>query len=206
MKKLVAICFLWVVAVFAETPVHDGFFLNMQLGYGLYGTTVQNNSSNLDSYNSLATNYSMKFGGALTPHLVLYGTFAFTAGFSIDDDYDDDVDELNALQLFIGPGILFIPCTSGPLNNFFIGLAAGPTIEGITSSESFYYEGLWEDDSFTGYGFAVQLEVGKEWWVSKNWSLGIVGTYRFNYAQDEDYSSIDWHTNVFLLQFTISRS
>ena len=34
-----------------------------------------------------------------------------------------------------------------------------------------------DNDIITEGGFSMQLKLGKEWWVSKNWGLGIGLTY-----------------------------
>jgi hypothetical protein len=38
-------------------------------------------------------------------------------------------------------------------------------------------------------GFALQLKVGKEWWVSKRWGLGVSGGYGLVTASDKPDSS-----------------
>ena len=54
-----------------------------------------------------------------------------------------------------------------------------------------------EDNAATGVAFSG--EVGKEWWVSENWGLGI--SFRANFF-DTSHERIDWNGQTYSLLFS----
>jgi hypothetical protein len=75
------------------------------------------------------------------------------------------------LDLFgIGPGIAYY---LEPANLYFSGTLAFSQVSQSTDSSS-------SDDnstSLTDMGLGMALTVGKEWWVSQNWGLGVAALF-----------------------------
>ncbi len=55
-------------------------------------------------------------------------------------------------------------------------------------------------------GFGLQLELGKEWWVGPNVSLGIDISYTLVVQEDTVDDSRNWLSNSLMFRFTFSRS
>ena len=142
---------------------HQGFYLNFQLGAG-YGETTMEESGDADFTLSGPTGVArIKAGGAITENFIIYGVYGV---FNIEDpkieygDYSGTADGLSLTYYDLGIGICYYFM---PINIY---ISAD-----IASSKG----------ELTGYGFKGETEsgvsftfsLGKEWWVSDNWGLGV---------------------------------
>ena len=121
--------------------------------------------------------------------------------------YYSDKSDATLLSLILGPGVVFYPVQGGVLDNFFIGATFGLGICGMDLDNA-YLSWDYNDrtSSNTATGFGVSLEIGKEWWVGDNWSLGVDLVYSYVSGGDVDYDGLEWKSNVIQLRFTITRS
>lgn len=203
-----AIC----VMAFAEPRVHDGFFLNFKTGLGFLNVeSDESERFSVDLSYILAEHFTIKIGGAINPHLVIAGVFSVSgASGEVTSDYYNEFYERKSdavvLNFLLGPGVVFYPAQGGIWDNFFVGGAFGLGSCGVFLLEDEFYR----NDGFYGEavaaGFGLQLEVGKEWWVSGNWSLGFDIAYTYVFGEDVDFSDFNWHSHAFQLRFSISRS
>ena len=154
---------------------HDGFYFNYSfgVGYGWLHEDVGEYNGEAD-WHGTAIFQSIKLGGCPVEGFALYallgtvsvlqpegdidlGYFGKSSGKS-EDDYQLAVFGVG-LTLY-GPGNLFV----SPAFGF-----------GAGSVRS--YDPGYEDDS--NGGVVVSLDVGKEWWVSANWGIGVALAYRY---------------------------
>lgn len=164
---LITIAFAFPICLFAEAETHDGFYLNFQLGAGAGAstTTIPGDDDMELSGNEVA--FRFKLGGAPVNNLIIYGVLG---GFSMEDpdfEYGDlsgtmDDTTLSFSDFGIGLCYYFMPI------NIYISADAaavqGTIKTGGTSGE-------------TDTGAAFTLSIGKEWWISDNWGLGVAAIF-----------------------------
>jgi hypothetical protein len=103
-------------------------------------------------------------GGTIAPNLILYGSLIFYEGnadVSINGASAGSVDN-GAGVVGFGPGIAYY---LEPANVFFAGTIR---VSGLGISSSRGNTG-WSSRA----GATLEGQIGKEWWVSDNWGLGV---------------------------------
>ncbi len=210
MKRLFTFLAFFAAAVFAEPHTHDGFFLNLQTGLGYYGQNSKYGSDDFTEINTFAADFSIKLGGAPTPYVTLYGICVFSSGMDSVQLSPIDESTLTVGQIFLAPGILLFPFRGGSLDNLHLGVAAGLAVDFLQSDDDYisFLDGngaLVSTKGFSTVGFGLQMEVGKEWWISDNWSMGIAAVYRFS-AGKSDEDQFEIRSKTIQIQFTVSRS
>ena len=162
---------------------HDGFMLRMALGFGGGQATskLSNFQSNPDAKargNGVA--FSIDVGGSPVENLILH---ARLEAFSLVDPVQDgsqwfttDGDTTLSFEVLgIGLTYYFMP------HNLFVTAVVGTAHYSVANDNRAY-------TSESGLGF--NLELGKEWWVSENWGLGIAARLShtsLSDAEDDDY-------------------
>lgn len=157
----------------ADPRTHDGFYLHMDLGFGYLSSTAE-----VEGFDT-----SYNFSGVSVPSTLLLGgtvgPVAFGGGFfsdyapspsgSIDGGTSVELDNVSMYLVGIGmfadiypnpnEGLHFLPFVGwGGLEMTYNGDAGGSDPTGLVMS----------------------LGVGYDWWVSAQWSVGVMG--RFAYA------------------------
>jgi hypothetical protein len=182
MKKMLLLMLcgsLFATSAFAKEQTHDGFFLRLAPGFGHMET--KGGDLEFDDANGF---FSLMLGGAISENLILHLDVASavmkdpslkTSSFS--GKIDDDV-----RASFSGLGMTYYLMPA----NVYVSASVGSATTRIESQGK-----TFESDS----GLGVNLMVGKEWWVSDNWGLGIAG--RIFYANcdggniaDEDVKTL----------------
>ncbi|HXK49422.1 MAG TPA: hypothetical protein PKW56_03065 [Clostridiales bacterium] len=174
MKKIYpAVILFMLLNIFAGEPrKHDGFYLRLLPGFG----SGYANYEDLFELNGPAGMFSIHFGGTVSENLILFGkvgscsmtdpdvTVAGTFSFEAKDTTYDVTG--------IGLGVnYYMP------ENFYIAASIDFPAATIDNGGS-------EGSSDTGVG--GELTLGKEWWVSDNWSLGVAATGLFSVMKDQD--------------------
>lgn len=212
MKRILFAVLAFSAIVFAEPYVHDGFYMNFKAGLGYMDLqSDKTDYSYVDLKSSLSQSLAFKLGGAVNPHLAIVGTMSLsvaTGEVKTRNVYYSDKSDAMLLSLILGPGIVFYPVQGGVMDNFFIGATFGLGICGIDLDGAYL---SWDGEdgrtsSNTATGFGVSLEIGKEWWVGNNWSLGVDLVYTYVSGDDVDYDGLEWKSNAIQLRFTITRS
>jgi hypothetical protein len=168
---------------------HDGFFLRLQGGVG--GTSASQDELTLKG-GSGALN--VEIGGALTENFILYGKLFGTGTPDPDLEVGDITFEGNNSDLSLNFGALgagvsyyFMPV------NLYVSGAVSLTSLGLTEDG--------DEVGDTGQGLGLHLGVGKEWWVSDQWGLGLgaeLALSRVNGAENTD----DWGVGSVVLLFS----
>ena len=175
------------------THTHDGLFLRFTggPGFGIYNGTgdvittageIIGDPSNEGSQ----VGGSISLGGAIGENLILHGDIWFSV-VATEKKHSELYQEFGTAVVGLGvtyywmPVNIYVTGSIGMANSFLV------LHEGARTNSN---EDLARDLT-TGVGAAVM--VGKEWWVSANWALGVAIQGEFTYAEDEDSNLIFRH-------------
>jgi len=169
---------------------HDGFFLRFHLGAGQFDADWKDGLADSMTVAGRSGHLGVALGGAILPNLILFGEVTSEAISRPTAHFMGFEEELgSALGLVgFGPGIAYYIM---PVNLYLSAsaLAIRATVTGD--------EGRFE----TAKGRGVKFALGKEWWVSRNWGLGVAGITTLASVPHFD-STVK--TSNFLLAFTAS--
>jgi hypothetical protein len=145
---------------------HDGTYLRMQIGAGWTGLSTSSQGSSVD-FKGGGASFAFALGLSVTPHLVVYleGLEAsssnpdITVGGMASGSVDGDGNVLG-----VGPGLAYY---FGTTNIFLAGTLLAAKAELTDHNSNAITSSKW--------GVGWEGLVGKEWWVSDNWGLGVSG-------------------------------
>lgn len=170
---------------------HDGVYLRLQLGASY--TSLSSSINGADrSLAGLGTGLGIAIGGALDPHVILYGTFIDSTAVAPHRTLGGDVSD--------GPhGRIRNVVENAGFGSARV-LAAGPGVAYYLDSNLFVAGSLlgsmlFVQDLYGGFGTRSNLgltfegQVGKEWWVSDNWALGLSGRALLGLMKDQPLSN-----------------
>jgi hypothetical protein len=148
---------------------HDGFFLRMTFGVG-WGTSELDGSGTAErDWFGPGFAASFDLGASLVENLILHLRLRHASvtwpTLTYDGEERPGRTGVLASQVMVGLGIqyYFMPL------NLFVGAAAG-----IAGIEAVVERRDLPDQRYNGgTGLAFDLDLGKEWWVSENWALGV---------------------------------
>ena len=170
---------------------HDGFFMRLSIGGG--GASA---SKSGEKYSGGSFAFAAAFGGAITPHLILYGE---VLGHSVHEPKHKvtgipDTTEygLDMSVAGVGPGVAYFFM---PLNLYLSGTLL---FQQVTLSDSYDSN---RSVAKTDVGVAASFMVGKDWWVSDNWGLGVAAQVLLGIAKDR-YTNANWSTAAAAVMFT----
>lgn len=169
---------------------HDGFYMRLSLGFGGAATSGAG-----EKYSGASVAFGAAFGGAITRHLVLYGEFLLHSipaptfsGFGSSQTLDGtEVDILG-----FGPGIAYYFM---PLNLYLSGTLLLQQVQLSDTNDSSNSVAL------TKTGLGCSLMVGKEWWVSEDWGIGVAAQLLFGSAKDR-YADAHWTSRGVAIMFS----
>ncbi|MDC0707175.1 hypothetical protein POL68_01715 [Stigmatella sp. ncwal1] len=170
---------------------HDGFFLRLQLGGGY--THADATSTDL-TLKGGAVGLNAEIGGALTRNLILYGKLFGTSVPGPDFEVGKltvrggaDSVSLNFAAVGVGATYYLMP------SNFYVSGALSFTQLSISDDEGTLAE--------TDLGGGLHLGLGKEWWVSDNWGLGLGAELALGRIRSQETED-DWNAANFMIFFT----
>jgi hypothetical protein len=171
--------------------------LRLHLGFGFTRVTTSGATPGADQeFSGSSVSFGLALGGAVTPNLVLYGAF-FISGISERDEKLAGTTVRRAqgtVDVFgLGGGAAYY---FQPSNIYLSGTLAPTQFSLGDANDDTRYESRW------GLGF--QGMVGKEWWVSENWGLGLAGEFVLASMKDRDDSAVTWKAAAFSLLFSAS--
>ena len=173
-----------------------------------------------------APSIDIRFGGAFANTVALYFTFAgglyrgeavreeknisqiynadqngnlVLQSETIKSDYKRTFDAVAAYGWF-GLGFSVYPFhdPNSPMKGVYFGFSGGLDIMGVRVEENF-------DDVVTE-SFYTRYEIGRDWWVSETWSIGVALAYTRVIGFEDDYYNTDGGSrNAFTLLFRITR-
>ena len=154
---------------------HKGFYLSLGAG-PVFGKVTDDVSGSGGSYSldmsGTGAVFDFKIGGAIKENLILHATIISNtmAGPTITSSNSSSIkanDNLNVGEAMFGAGLTYYLM---PVNVFFSGSLGIGNFSIMDNTNS-------ANNVSTQRGFSMQLKVGKEWWVSKKWGLGVGFTY-----------------------------
>ena len=177
---------------------HVGFFLRFDLGLGYLGTSSSSASTSVntlgfDSAHGVGGELGLAVGGAVAENVLLGGHFWGASAFSPR----------------IGAGGASIP-TGGDFSVTLFGI--GPSLDYyimpqniyLTVTPSLTWVRFSDFGSFdTAAGFGTRFALGKEWWVTGHWGLGLAGWFAFSFNK-EDSGGPTWRTYAGGLGFSMT--
>jgi hypothetical protein len=149
---------------------HDGFFLRLTAGLG-YMTASETYGGATDTYSGVGATFGAAFGGAIAPNLILFGEFLGTSvadpAYDVSGSGGGSGSMSGDMTLFgFGPGIAYY---IEPINLYLSGTLAFSQVSFTDSSYGNYAT------SDTNWGVGASFVVGKEWWVARDWGIGLAG-------------------------------
>ena len=185
MKKFILALGVLASTAFAisQPQTHDGFFMNFSLGlsfqnFGYEYKATQYKGQTIDG-DGVSVDSDFKIGGCVAPNVALHLTITEVQNLS-DLELKDGkrtvatTDQTESLILF-GFGATFYSA-----NNMFFTGSFGLSMFTIGDSDNSSAGGSSE----AGIGF--QAGIGKEWWVGEEWGMGVMGTFTYGSADDQD--------------------
>lgn len=140
---------------------HKGFYLRLTTGVG-YASTSGDSDVTVSGVGGLTT---LGIGYAVMENFIVNADLWGTKVFSPKVEFPGGSGDLDG-SLFvygIGGGVTYYVM---PMN-LYLSAAVGATKATLS------IDGYGDSDSETGFG--LNAVIGKEWWVSDNWGLGIAG-------------------------------
>jgi hypothetical protein len=146
---------------------HDGFYMRLYAGVG-YLSASEEYLGTTYTYSGLAGTVGASFGGVVAPNLILYGELmgsSVTNASLSAQGYTDQYSGTDLEFFGIGPGIAYY---FQPVNLYLSGTL-------LLTQVSFSDTGSGYSQGDSNMGFGASLMVGKEWWVTRDWGVGIAG-------------------------------
>jgi hypothetical protein len=161
----------------------------MRLTAGLTVLNASFSTNGIDnSITGAGVGFSMAFGGSITPNLVLYGEIVGSSALEPNSKYggtSSTLTDYNVNLFGIGPGVAYFLV---PANVYFSGtLAFSQLTESYNGSSNSSSNNNSVD--LTNMGIGASFMVGKEWWVSTNWGLGVAGMLHLASMKMKNYDS-----------------
>lgn len=174
---------------------HDGFFFRIHYGFGNGRVVEQDYLGSDREFEGFTGMFRLQVGNEITDNLILFGEFGSFAMQKPDMNWQGEtVSEADAevvmVDLGIGLTYYFMPI------NIYL---SGSFTLSVNSID------LKGEEAETGGGLGVYFAVGKEWWISENWGIGVAffayysNTEVENKDLDETY---DVYNRVFGIAFT----
>lgn len=150
---------------------HGGFYLSMSVG-PLFGSITDDLDTYTMDMSGIGAQFDFKIGGAIKENLILHATLISNTlpGPTIKVTNDQSLktsDNMTVGEAMFGVGLTYYMM---PSNIFLSGTGGLGNFSIIDSDDS-------KNDVSTQHGFSMQLKIGKEWWISKNWGFGVGLTY-----------------------------
>ena len=160
---------------------HDGFYMRLFVGPG-YLSTSETYLGETGTYSGVGVTYGAAFGGTIAPNLILYGEFLGTTITNASVSYGGTRPDYSGMDLTLfgfGPGVAYY---IEPVNLYLSGT--------LTFTEiSFSDTNTAAPVDSTNLGIGLSFMVGKEWWVARDWGIGIAGQIHIATMHDPGYNA-----------------
>jgi hypothetical protein len=174
---LIAVCALAVSSlscgnVYAEANVHDGFFLRLAPGFG-WNNTSSDPGGNTLKMSGVSGLFNMAIGGAVSQDLILHLDVSgvSTSSPKVTLNGNDQSNVSSASTSLVGIGMTYyLP------SNYYVTGAVGMA-ESRNKANGTTYK--------TDRGYGANVMIGKEWWVSDDWGVGIAGQVLYTNCPDK---------------------
>jgi hypothetical protein len=164
--------------------MHDGFFLRLAPGVGFMSDN-ETLGANKFEYSGTSSLFDFAIGGAIIENLIVFLDVSAAVvsepklkvnGQSATTNSSDHSTSILGLGL-----AYYFP------SNIYLSGAVGRAITSLKANGKTY-------ETKNGYGLNMML--GKEWWVSDNWGLGIAGQWLYSDCPDIDFAGSTPHVKA----------
>ena len=174
----------------AGAQSHDGFFLRMTAGGGFHGVSGSGTAAGVrnPSGEQAGQGLSLALGGIVAPNLALYADFHLNGAAFMELDkahFGNTMANIGVTYYVMPYNIYFSASVGWAAALFFVENEDG----------SAPHRSNFEDT----YGVGLVASVGKEWWVSDNWGLGVALQGNYSYTRD---SNIAFHQGGLMLHLS----
>lgn len=166
---------------------HDGLLLRLTIGIG-YGTVSESidgeqtlTGSEVErsiSISGVSGSFSIDLGGVLTDNLAVSGRLSdlviVDPTVSLDGNEVGEAQDSTLAALFFGPALTYYVMPVNVYLTAALGLSWLRSDTNETEAQS------------SDLGFGANLDVGKEWWVSDQWGLGVAGRLWWTHVSDSE--------------------
>lgn len=177
---------------------HEGFFLRLGIGVGYTSMSAEEDGDDAEVRGTGGA-FLIALGGNISQNLILYGELLGDVAIDPTVEFNGmefDTENVNAGVFGVGVGLAYYL----PSNVYFSGTLAAAQLS-IQADED--GDGDTEEVGETDFGPAFSAQIGKEWWVSDNWGLGLAGQLVFGSMKDSGGSDdVTWTTTAFALLFS----
>ncbi len=171
---------------------HDGFFLQLDLGGGGMATTTSILGADL-TVSGGAGQLSVAVGGAVARNFILagqlWGASATEPEVKVNGQSLGSLSDATLSLTAVGLNLTYYFM---PINIY---VSATPSVGTLSVKQ----RGQSAD---TKSGFALRLAVGKEWWVSVDWGIGLNLQFAHASNQSQGTNAPTWATNWIGLAFS----
>ena len=161
---------------------HDGFFLRMLGGYGQMNfeeSPVLTNGTGTMKMKGPAGFFGFHIGGAIFENFILLASLNGYAGTQLTPELNG-VAATTTVDLGVSSYGLGFSYYIMPINLYLSADVGGAEDEITVSGVKFQSEA----------GLGVNVQIGKEWWVSDNWGLGVALFGHYSKMKDKSTTSI----------------
>jgi hypothetical protein len=177
---------------------HVGFFMRFDLGLGYLGTSSSSASAStanlgFDSAHGVGGELGLAVGGAVAENVLLGGHFwgasAFSPAIASGGTSIGSSGDFSVTLFGIGPSLdyYFMP------QNVYVTVT--PSLTWVRFSDFGSFD--------TSAGFGTRFALGKEWWVTGHWGLGLAGWFAFSFNKEES-GGPTWRTYTGGLGFSMT--
>lgn len=173
---------------------HDGFYLRLQLGGGYNQADAVGEDLAIKGG---AIGFNLELGYAIVENFILHGRLGGTSVASPDIELGD----------------VTVEGTDDDVSSVFSGLGVGATyyfmpvnvyVTGALTASALAIQEDGETLTDTDLGPALHLGVGKEWWVSRNWGIGVGAEVVFGRIRSEGNDDWDVTSGIVFLSGTFN--
>jgi hypothetical protein len=170
--------------------MHDGFYLRLGTGFGSYSEAIrQRGADQQTTVTGVASVSEFGIGGAVRPGLVFGGgvwssTVLASArtvkGATPPGEVVDGRAEFSLV---------------GPFFDYYVDPSRGLHIQsafGLANVRGINLESASVDDDAVSVGAGLMFGVGYDWWVSDNWSIGVLGRVAVGVTGQKDRYGERW--------------
>ena len=196
-KLGVAICALFLAPglLLAEAKTHDGFFLNLGYGFGSGSVTSEPKEGEDSEFSGSMRVFYLKIGGSINPNWSIhYNASAIGASADTPESVKQyGYDNTTYVVAARGIGATYYFVSDNPyLSNLYISPEYRFEAAAVLRSERKQANRIFtttEDNTYSGSGFG--LTVGKEWWLSPDWGIGLALFYHSDSLDGDKYTNSD---------------
>jgi hypothetical protein len=183
-------------AVYVAPPnTHDGFYLRLHLGGGFTSFSGSDSAGNSGTISGASASFGIALGGVIARDFVIFGNlFGSTIERPTVSAGGTSVPANGTVSLSgIGAGLAYYVT---PLNLYISGTVAA-TQGSVNQNGS-----ASGNNAHTNFGRGLQGIVGKEWWVSPNWGIGVAGEFVIASMKDNDFNDFRWTAAAYNILFS----